>query len=72
MSFDEARTAVVDPLAVRDPDPVNEGRELVLGWSKKHRVLFVVIVELVSGQVTRIISARRATSHERRSYENQG
>jgi len=72
VSFEEASTAVLDPLAVRDPDPIHEGRELVLGWSRKRRLLFVVVVEVVSGEVTRIISARRATSHERRSYESQG
>lgn len=71
MSFEEASTAVLDPLAVRDPDPAHKERELVIGWSEKHRLLFVVIIELVSGELTRIISARRATRHERRDYENQ-
>jgi len=40
----------------------------LVGQSEKGRVLFVVFIEQ-SEDTLRIISARRATSHERKRYE---
>jgi len=40
----------------------------LIGESERHRVLFTVFVEVAEDSI-RIISARRATSHERKRYE---
>jgi uncharacterized DUF497 family protein len=70
VTFEEARDAVLDPLAVRDFDGAHDdGREWLIGCSGPSRTLFVIVLEKADGQVTRIISARLATSHERRLYE---
>ena len=68
VSFAEAVTVFGDPLALVLEDAVYEERTILVGQSENHRVLFTVFVE-VSENSIRIISARRATSHERRSYE---
>jgi uncharacterized protein len=41
----------------------------VIGYDATGRLLFVVHVE-VEGEALRIVSARRATNEERRSYEH--
>jgi len=43
-------------------------RAILIGQSNKRRVLLVVFIEK-SEDTIRIISARRATSHERKRYE---
>jgi uncharacterized DUF497 family protein len=53
------------------PDANHADRLLVLGESARARVLFVVYVELEAGDLLRIISARKATPHERKAYENE-
>jgi hypothetical protein len=68
VSFDEAATVFMDPLAVAVADPVHDGRLILLGMSSSSRVLVVVHAEL-DDETIRIISARRATRHERRAYE---
>jgi len=45
-----------------------EPRIVAIGASNRERVLFVVTVE-IDEDVMRIISARKATRSERRSYE---
>lgn len=70
VSFREALTVFADPLAriFDDPDhSQEEPRELVIGHSAKQRLLVVSFTERQSR--TRIISARDATAHERRDYE---
>ena len=70
VSFDEASTVFRDPIAVifRDDDhSVGETREIILGQSLPGRVLLVSFVEVP--EAVRIISARRADSRERRTYE---
>jgi Uncharacterized protein conserved in bacteria len=70
VSFEEAATVFGDPLAIsfNDPDHSNEEhRLLTFGVSEKSRVLLVVNVE--RGRTIRIISARKATKHERGIYE---
>lgn len=49
-------------------DAVASERTLLLGLSERMRVLLVVHVELDAATI-RLISARRATAHERRRYE---
>ncbi len=68
VSFGEATTVFGDPLALAVEDAVDPERTLLLGMSERLRVLVVVHVEQ-GDEVIRLISARRATSHERRRYE---
>jgi len=68
VSFEEAATVFGDPLALSIEDAVSPVRTLLLGMSARQRVLLVVHVELDNDTI-RLISARRATSHERRRYE---
>jgi len=71
VSFDEAATVFADPLALAIDDALDPERTLLLGMSNRQRILLVVHVELDESTI-RIISARRATSHERRRYEEEG
>ena len=69
--FEEASTVFGDPLAMLLPDPDHshgEERFLVLGMSSRRRVLVVSHAERPPR--TRLISARPATRHERRQYED--
>ena len=70
VSFQEATTAFGDPLAGTIPDPdhsVGEERYITMGHSSAGQLLVVCHNE--QGDTIRIISARRATSHERKDYE---
>ena len=70
VSFEEAATVFGDPLAftLDDPDQsADEPRLLTFGVSSRRRVLLVVNME--RGRMLRIISARKATKHERSIYE---
>jgi uncharacterized DUF497 family protein len=69
VSFEEAVTVFADPLAVLVMDAAHAERALLVGESALGRVLVTVFVEVVETE-TRIISARRATKHERRRYED--
>lgn len=70
VSFDEATTVFADPLSASFPDAIHDDRWIVVGRSRELRLLFVVYVDVFEDTV-RIISARRATSHERRQYEEK-
>lgn len=68
--FDEAATAFGDPLSliIDDPDHSDgEERFVPLGQSFLGRL--VVVIPTHRGERIRIISARIATTNERRSYE---
>ena len=70
VSFDEALTVFSDPASVTLPDPdhsENEQRFIDIGTSAKGRALVVVYSER-KGNI-RIISCRKATPRERRTYE---
>ena len=70
ISFHEASTVFGDPLAVTIPDldhSVGEERLLTMGQSSSGQLLIVSHTE--EGNNIRIISARRATAHERKDYE---
>jgi uncharacterized DUF497 family protein len=69
VSFDEASTAFDDPLGGYYPDALHEDRFVLVGYSRKQRLLYVVHAE-VKVDVIRIISARTATTHEKTRYEN--
>ncbi|MYA70589.1 BrnT family toxin [Candidatus Poribacteria bacterium] len=70
ISFSEASTVFSDFLSSTIPDPLHseaEERLVTLGCSEQQRLLVVVHTE--RGDVIRIISARKATTHERKNYE---
>jgi len=68
VTFEEAASVFADPLALAIGDAVDPGRTLLIGLSERMRILGAVYAELDEDTI-RIISARRATSHERRRYE---
>jgi len=70
--FEEAKTIWADPTSLEFFDPehsVDEDRFIRVGRSTTDKVLLVVFCEKDGGEVVRIISARKATSKERRQYE---
>ena len=71
VSFHDAATVFADPLAITFVDPDHshgEHRFLTFGHSKSSSLFVVVHTE--RQLKIRIISARRATRHERTIYEN--
>jgi len=70
VSFDEAVSALEDPLSItfRDPDhSLEEARFLTFGHDSSGRILMVAHTD--RGDAVRLISARRATRAERQFYE---
>ncbi len=70
LSFEEASTVLADPLSLTIPDPLHsesEDRFVITGLSNRHRHLVIAYTE--RDDVIRIISARAATPHERKKYE---
>ena len=70
IDFHEAATVLSDTLSTTFPDEEHasfEPRFVTVGMSSGGRILVVVHAE--HGNMIRIISARRATNHERRFYE---
>lgn len=71
VDFDEATTVFGDPLAGTFPDfdhSIGELRLITVGVSCNVRLLVVAHTE--NATEIRIISARLATSHEKKSYES--
>ena len=71
VSFDEAETVFLDDQALLLDDPDDASREdrfILLGLSAAMRVLVVCHCYRASGDVIRLISARKATATERRVY----
>jgi uncharacterized DUF497 family protein len=68
VSFEEAASVFADPVALAVEDAVDPGRTVLIGMSERLRVLLTVYTDIDQDTI-RIISARRATSHERRHYE---
>jgi uncharacterized DUF497 family protein len=69
VSFVEASEVFDDAAALDQPDALHRDRFVVLGHSLRARLLFVVYCERRGARI-RIISARPATRHERKSYED--
>jgi len=70
VAFQEASTVFGDPFASTIPDPDHsrsESRFVTIGLSSLQRLL--VVCHTDRGHRTRLISAREATRHERRLYE---
>jgi uncharacterized DUF497 family protein len=70
LSFTEASTAFGDPLQRTVPDPLHsddENRLILIGVTLAGRL--VVVAHVDHGKTVRLISARLATSAERRRHE---
>jgi hypothetical protein len=70
ISFDEASTAFCDTMSSTIFDPLHstdEDRLILIGISHQNRLLVVVHTE--RSDKIRLISARKATKHERETYE---
>jgi len=72
VSFEEAATALSDPMAVTGTDPdhsVCEERYITFGLSNRNRLIVVSHTE--EGEAIRLISARKARKGERELYEEE-
>lgn len=69
VSFDEASSAFDDPLAGYYPDGLHDDRFILIGYSRRQRILYDVYAEVETDAI-RIISARKATKHEKTRYED--
>ncbi|CBE69442.1 MAG: BrnT family toxin [Candidatus Methylomirabilis oxygeniifera] len=75
VSFEEAKTVFNDPLLITFPDEehsASEERYLSIGTSAINKILLVIHTEREATEGTmiiRIISCRKATASERRTYE---
>jgi uncharacterized protein len=69
LSFHEAITVFLDPLAIilEDSTAAGEQRQVIIGRSLRLRTVLAVFVE--RGETVRIVTAREATKHEKRRYE---
>ena len=74
VSFEEAKTLFNDPFLLTFPDeyhPDHEERYISIGLSSRGRILLVVHTEQRENDnlTVRLISCRKATPSERRTYE---
>lgn len=72
ISFEEAKSVFLDDHAKMIPDPdhsAEEDRFILLGYSSSLKLLVVCHCYRASGRVIRLISARKATRTEAKSYE---
>ena len=70
VSFEEASTVFGDPMSLTVPDPAHsqaEDRFIIIGQSHLRKLLVVVHTE--RGDNIRVVSARRASRKERKTYE---
>ena len=70
VSFEEASTAMKDPMSATGADPdhsITEERYITFGVSERGRLL--VVAHTDEGVAIRIISARMANKGERKIYE---
>ena len=69
VSFEEAATALYDPMALvqEDTDSIGENRWIFIGLSSQTNLLTVVYT-LREEEIIRIISARKATRKEAEYY----
>ncbi len=69
IDFEEASTALLDPMALasEDTDSEGEARWVIIGMSQKTRLLTVVYTVRFEDSI-RIISARKATRKEAKYY----
>jgi uncharacterized DUF497 family protein len=70
VTFAEAMECFLDPLGIDLADPAHPNRIILIAVSRANRILFVVYAERLQGAILRIISARRATRHEKQIYQD--
>lgn len=70
VAFEEAAECFEDPLALVLDEPGDPERLILIGASKRRRLVFTVYIEKTTATI-RIISARLATRRERRRYEEE-
>ncbi len=73
ISFDEAKSVFLDPLAETFDDPdhsVDERRFITIGMTTEQRLVFVAHADAGADRV-RIISARAATPGESNAYQER-
>jgi len=71
ISFEEAKSAFIDPNArlIHDPDhSKSEDRFILLGLSSYSKLLTVCHCYIGKGDVIRIFSARKSTRNEQKQY----
>lgn len=70
ISFEEAETALLDPLALaqEDNDSKQEKRWVLIGMSSSARLLTVVYTLRDNDNIIRLISARKSTRKEASYY----
>ena len=71
VAFEEAQTIFFDEKAIQFDDPdhsIDEERFLLLGFSQSLKVLVVCHFYRSDDSIIRIISARRATKKEQKTY----
>lgn len=76
IGFEEAKTVFNDPLLLTFPDEFHsetEKRFISIGYSSRQRLLLVVHTEHETEDeiLIRIISSRKVTTMERKTYEDQ-
>ena len=70
VAFEEAAEVFFDPFfRLVDAGRNDEGRDAVIGYDCRSRLLCVIHIE-IEGESVRIISARKATSPERETYDS--
>jgi len=72
VSFQEASPVFGDKLSITNYDPGHsndEDRFMIVGWSLQQNLLMVSYTE--RGENIRIISSRKLTKNERKSYEKR-
>lgn len=73
ISFEEAKSVFFDEYAIQfyndANSQINEDRFLMLGVSHESNILIVCHCERDSGEIIRIISARKATKSEKKFYQ---
>lgn len=74
VTFGEAKSVFYDDFAIQFFDDQNselEDKFLLLGHSNQSRILLICHCEQESGNLIRIISARKATAKERKFYKGK-
>ena len=71
VTFTAAMLCFLDPHGIDLADSSNPDRIVLIAVSRAHRILCVIYAERRDGAILRIISARRATRHEKKIYEQE-
>ena len=70
VTFEQATSVFFDPLfRLVDAGRNDEARDAIIGFDAQGRLLFVVHIQFEEAHI-RIISARKATPHERQDHEH--